>query len=269
MLKTMYITNSPEVALIAENAGVDRIWIDLEIVNKEERQKGRNTVISAHSIEDVSKVKEVLTKSQLLVRVNPINENSKAEIDAVIKNGADVVMLPMYETVEEVRKFLEYVNGRAVTVLLLETIGAEKCLDEVLKIPQVDEIHIGLNDLHIQYKNKFMFELLSNGKVEEICRKIAKTSKPYGFGGIAQLNEGNLPAKYIIAEHHRLGSTRAILSRSFTNYNIMLDRKNASEEFENSLREIKEYEKSLATKSAEFFEENHKILSDIVNKIVG
>ena len=29
-LKLMYITNSVDVALIAEKYGVDRIWIDLE-----------------------------------------------------------------------------------------------------------------------------------------------------------------------------------------------------------------------------------------------
>ena len=29
MLKLMYITNDPEVAVIAENAGVDRVFIDI------------------------------------------------------------------------------------------------------------------------------------------------------------------------------------------------------------------------------------------------
>lgn len=39
MLKLMYITNSPEVASIADGAGVDRIFIDLEQYGKEKRQK--------------------------------------------------------------------------------------------------------------------------------------------------------------------------------------------------------------------------------------
>ena len=33
-LKLMYITNRPDVALIAEKYGVDRIWIDLETLGK-------------------------------------------------------------------------------------------------------------------------------------------------------------------------------------------------------------------------------------------
>ena len=49
-LKLMYITNRPDVALIAEKYGVDRIWIDLETLGKEERQKGMNTVKSNHTV---------------------------------------------------------------------------------------------------------------------------------------------------------------------------------------------------------------------------
>ena len=39
-IKLMYITNREEIALIAENAGVDRIFIDLETIGKQERQGG-------------------------------------------------------------------------------------------------------------------------------------------------------------------------------------------------------------------------------------
>lgn len=38
-LKLMYITNNPEVAEIAQNYGVDRIWIDMEYKGKDERQR--------------------------------------------------------------------------------------------------------------------------------------------------------------------------------------------------------------------------------------
>ena len=33
-LTYMYITNRPQVARIAQNAGVDRVWIDLEYMGK-------------------------------------------------------------------------------------------------------------------------------------------------------------------------------------------------------------------------------------------
>ena len=36
-LKLMYITNRPEIAQIAETAGVDRIFVDLEYIGKKDR----------------------------------------------------------------------------------------------------------------------------------------------------------------------------------------------------------------------------------------
>ena len=226
VLKLMYITNNPDVALIAEKNGINRIWIDLETEGKEERQKGRNTVKSKHSIKDISNIKPLLTTSQMLVRINPWSERSTKEIESVIEAGADVIMLPMWRTVEEVKGFIKAVNGRCKTLLLLETIGAEKSLDEVLKITGIDEIHIGLNDLHLEYKLPYMFELLSNGKIEEICNKIRPTGIPFGFGGIGMMGSGLIPTpEEIINEHFRLGSTvlSAIMSRLVTLKKLIID----------------------------------------------
>jgi hypothetical protein len=55
-----------------------------------------------------------------------------------------------------------------------------------------DEIHIGLNDLHLSYGMTFMFELLTNGTVEMLCNKFKESGIPYGFGGIAKIGEGIL-----------------------------------------------------------------------------
>ena len=73
-LKLMYITNKPDIAIIAEQAGVDRIFIDMEYIGKADRQGGMNTVQNHHTVEDVKKIKKVLKKAKLLVRVNPIHE---------------------------------------------------------------------------------------------------------------------------------------------------------------------------------------------------
>ena len=43
------------------------------------------------------------------------------------------------------------------TCLLLETPEAVEIIDDILDIDGIDEIHIGLNDLHLGYKMKFMF----------------------------------------------------------------------------------------------------------------
>ena len=131
-LTLMYITNNPEVARIAEGFGVQRIWIDLEVLGKEERQKNMNTVKSNHTIEDVRKIAPMLTTSEMLVRLNPWNRHSVQEINHVIDAGADILMLPMWRTTQEVESFIKAVDGRAKTVLLLETKEAEECLTQVL-----------------------------------------------------------------------------------------------------------------------------------------
>lgn len=268
-LQMMYITNNPKIAQIAEKHSVDRVWVDLEQIGKKERQGGMNTVQSTHTVEDVKKIRNAITgKAKLQVRVNPIHENSLNEINTVLAYGADIVMLPFFTTADEAGRFIEMVNGRARTCLLLETIGAEKCLDELLEISGIDEIHIGLNDLHLQYRHKFMFELLANGKVEEICLKIKEKGIQYGFGGIAKLDEGMLPARHIIAEHYRLGSSMAILSRSFYDSWIADDLEEVERAFKYGLGEIREYEQRLKRENDDFFAINHKLVQEEVAQIV-
>ncbi|MDY3828106.1 MAG: aldolase/citrate lyase family protein [Clostridium sp.] len=267
-LKLMYVTNSPMVAQIAQKYGVDRIWIDLETIGKQERQGHINSVKSNHSISDIKNIKPILSSSEVLVRINPLYENSKKEIDEVINAGADLIMLPMWRTVSEVKKFLNMVNGRVKTVLLLETKEAVECLDEILNLGGFDEIHIGLNDLHLSYHLTFMFELLKNGIVEGICEKIKKKNIPYGFGGIAGIGQGVLHAEKIIAEHYRLGSTRAILSRSFCNTELIKDKEQINSIFRDRLYELREYEKFVEKQDSQFYLKNKEEIYIDVNKIV-
>lgn len=266
-LNLMYITNRPEVALVAEKYGVDRIWIDLETLGKEERQKGMNTVKSQHTIEDIKKIKPLLITSELLVRVNPWNENSEQEINDVVSSGADIIMLPMWKNATEVTKFLSAVDRRCKTTLLLETKEAARCLDEVLDNGGMDEIHIGLNDLHLSYGMTFMFELLADGTVEHLTQKIKAKGLPYGFGGIARLGFGDLPAEKIIMEHYRIGSTRAILSRSFCNIDLVMELPEIEEIFKKEMKELRDFEKKVSQMSN--YTKNQEEVKKTVEKIVS
>ena len=267
-LKLMYITNQLDVALIAEKYGVDRVWVDLETLGKQERQGHIDSVKSKHSVEDIRKIAPNLTTSEMLVRVNPLNSNSVEEINSVIDAGADIIMLPMWKSANDVKKFLSIVNNRTKTTLLLETKEAVECLDEVLENGGFDEVHIGLNDLHLSYQLKFMFELLANGTVEMICNKIKKYDIPYGFGGIACLGEGTLPAEKIIMEHYRLGSTRAILSRSFCNIDKTSSLDDVEEIFKENMKTQRLFEEKVMKMSKKDFKDNQDELSNCVEKIV-
>lgn len=272
MLKLMYITNRTDVAIVAQSVGVDRIFVDMEYIGKDARQKGLDTVKSHHTVEDVKKLRPVLKSSELLVRVNPIHEASEEysaseeEIEAVIKAGADVIMLPYFKTVSEVERFLSIIGGRAKTMLLMETPEAAALAEEIVKLPGIDEIHLGINDMSLGYGMKFMFELLADGTVDRLCSVIRAAGIPYGFGGIAALGRGMLPSEYVIREHYRLGSSFAILSRSFCNTNLIPEIERIEPIFREGVGAIREFENECSL-HPELFEENRRIVIEKVNAI--
>ena len=272
MLKLMYITNSPAVARIAENAGVERIFIDMEYIGKSIRQGGMDTVQSHHTPDDIRAVKAVLTKSKIMARCNPIHEkteeyaSSKEEIDAAIEAGADILMLPYFKTAGEVREFVKLVGGRAKTLPLVETPEAVSCIDEILEIDGIDEIFVGLNDLSLGYGMKFMFELLADGTVDMLCNKFKAKGIPYGFGGLASLDGGLLPGHMVLTEHYRLGSTCVIISRSFCNVSKCADFAEVERIFTHGINKIREYEKSLS--GFLLFEENKRAVKVAVKEIL-
>lgn len=214
-MKLMLLTADPIGALEAQNAGVDRIFFDLEYIGKESRQHGRNTVKSMNDIDDIPAVRNVLDKAELLVRTNPIHAYTKMEVDKAIQYGADILMLPMVMDHHDVEQFVGFVNGRCKVCVMIETAAAMARLDKILAVPGVDELFIGLNDLHISMGLTFMFEFLSDGLLEYIAEKCNRAGMPFGFGGIARIGEGDLPSDNILGEHIRLGSTSVILSRTF------------------------------------------------------
>jgi hypothetical protein len=273
-LTLMYITNNPIVAQIAQRAGVDRIFVDLEYIGKAERQAGMNTVKSHHTIDDINLIKPVLTSSDLLVRVNPLHEAtsdyccSQDEIDKVIQNGADMVMLPMFRTVSDVNKFVEYIDGRAKVTLLLETAEACENIEQIIEAQGIDEVHIGLNDLHLAYKKTFMFELLADGTVQRLCRILAGKGIKYGFGGIARVGYGALPAEFIMTEHYALGSQMAILSRGFCDANIVTNPSTIEAIFVKGIHDIRLKEEEIKQYNKEKYLDIHEQVKKIVANIV-
>ena len=273
-LKLMYITNDPDVARVAEDAGVDRIFVDMEYIGKSLRQGGMDTVQSHHTVSDVRAIRTAIRKAELIVRVNPIHDataeygSSEQEINEVISAGADIVMLPYFKTASEVERFLKIVGGRAKTMLLLETKEAVECLGDILALPGIDFIHIGLNDLSLSFGMKFMFELLADGTVEKLISRIREAGITYGFGGIASVDKGDVPGAYIIREHYRLGSSCAILSRSFCNYQKIGDLDEIRRVFKEGMAAIRSLEAECTAADDTYFEENHRVLIEKVNAVL-
>ena len=266
----MYITNDPRVARIAVDAGVDRIFIDMEVLGKAERQGHVDSVKSHHVPEDIRRVRAAIGDcAEILARVNPCNPNTQAEIDAAIANGADIVMLPMWKTARDVQAFLACVGGRARTMPLLETREAAAALPEALRLGGVDEWFIGLNDLHLSYGRKFMFELLADGTVDHLCAQMRRSGASYGFGGVARPGTGTLPAESILGEHYRLGSQSVILSRSFCDTAKVTDYDEIERIFREGIADIRRFEAECAAWTEEQLMENHRKVGACVQRILA
>lgn len=211
------ITDQTGFAMEAEKAGVERIMIDLEKNGKAQRQLGRGLFISEHSIESAYRMKAALQDSSLVVRVNTLTGASGEEIEAVVESGADYIMLPYFHMIDEVRKFLAIVSGRAKTILLVETQEAVEILPDVIRERGFSEVHIGLNDLSISMGHKVIFEPLCSGMIDSLSTLIRKEGIPFGFGGIARLSGNGLPvnAERVLGEQVRLGASVGWLGRSF------------------------------------------------------
>ncbi len=267
MMNLMLLTGDPDYAKRAQDCGVDRIFVDLEYINKTERQRGRNTYITQYTLDTIAPVRKVLDRSKLLVRINPIHSNTEMEIDRAIADGADILMLPMAYDAHDVETFISMVDGRAYTIPMIETAQAMVHLDDILSVRGVDELFIGLNDLHISLGLSFMFEPLSGGLVEYMGKKINAKGIPWGFGGIAKIGEGLLPAEKIIAEHYRLGSTSVILSRTFRN-EVDADGKKVLD-LNEEVKKIRKTEEEIEEWNEMLYRQNCQDVHICVNKIVS
>ncbi len=208
----MLFTNNIDLARTAQKAGVDRIVVDLEVREKRERQNGYHLECNYHTIEDLRLMKRAVGVP-VVCRINPINENSKDEINEAIASGADILMLPMFRTAEEAEEFIYLSAGRSKTILLLET---KEAVDNAKKIAKLDfdEIYIGLNDLAISYGKGFAYELLADDLLDNL-RSVFR-DKPFGFGGITILGKGApLPTGLILKELARLSADSVIIRRAF------------------------------------------------------
>jgi hypothetical protein len=260
MLELIQITNDPAFAMRCDALGGFRLFVDLERLGKAERQAGRNTFISAHSIQDVGRIRRVARRSPLMVRMNPLNATTPAELDSVLGQGADLVMLPMFTRAQEVREFAALVGGRVPIVPLLETREALSSLQEWIATPGLAEVYVGLNDLHLSLGHRFMFEPLAQGLVERVASATRSQGLRFGFGGIARMEEGLLPGRDVLAEHIRLGSGSVILSRTF-------HRGDDSEAFEAEVAKLRQAECELACRSPQRVEADARRISALIGKI--
>jgi HpcH/HpaI aldolase/citrate lyase family len=215
------LTNDPVIAKRGDRAGIDHIGLDFETLGKRARQPEASAWISHHTLEDLIAIGRVLERSRLFARIDPWHAGSARQVEELLAKGATSLMLPMFTSAVEVARFAELVSGRAYICLLLETPQAVVRIDDILEISGIDEISIGLNDLHRALGLRSHFEVLISDLMRMLSDKVRARGLRFGFGTIGRAMDNDLPvpSDLLYAQYPRLGATSARLFRPFLGSN--------------------------------------------------
>ncbi len=212
------LTADPARAQACDGAGVDRVGVDIERLGKRERQGHiADARISSHTIDDLAVIAPLLHHAAAFIRVNPMHDGSAAEIERALAAGARTIMLPYFRHADAVRAFVDRVAGRAAPIVLLETAEAASRVAEIVAVPGLIEVMVGLNDLHRDLGLPSHFAVLCTTLIETVAGQVRDAGLGFGFGGVAHPDDMALPIApdLIYAQYARLGANAAWLSRSF------------------------------------------------------
>jgi hypothetical protein len=177
-----------------------------------------------------------------------------------LDNGAKILMLPMAHTVEEVKIFLKLVDGRAKTIIQIET-PALATEAAALTMLDWDYAYIGLNDLMVATGKSSIWQALFDGTAESICKQLK--GRAYGFGGSTILGGGEpIINALILHELIRLGGSISVMRRTFKKE--LLDR-----DFNLEIKALREFVKCSESRGPQAILQDHKhllrILKDYLN----
>jgi hypothetical protein len=212
-------TNDLGLAAAADLAGVDRIGLDLEKIGKAERQSGCSLRLNDHQPADLPAIGQSLQQAKLFCRTNSPHPGLRREVETLVAYGVQVLMLPFFTTREQAERFIDYVAGRALVCLLVESIQAATILPALVRLDGVDEIHVGLNDLQLSSTGACngRWELLGSDLLERMADTVLSAGLPFRLGGLGRSRDNNLPipSDLLYAQWPRLGAQGALLSQYF------------------------------------------------------
>jgi hypothetical protein len=257
-LEFFLFTTDLTLALKAERAGIDSIMVDWETRGKADRQKGKNLELNCDTPEDLRRLSSIL-RIPVSVRINPLGSNTPSEIKDALKNGAKMIMLPMASSLKEVKSFLSIVDKRAKTIVQIETPSLVKQIGK-FKDLDWDYAYIGLNDLMVASGRHSIWEAISDGTAEAICKKLA--DRKYGFGGSTVLGGGDpIMGDLILHELVRLGGCMSIMRRTFKRE--LLDR-----DFDAEIKALRSFIKCSEKRGAEARLYDHNRLLQAIRQLI-
>lgn len=267
-MKFMMIINDPEIARHVCVIEEVEPFVDLEVMGKAERQGHLATWKGKQTAQDVTRIREAVPSAHLIVRVNPLHDGSAAEIEDVVARGADSVMLPMFRDRETLERFLDLLGTRARAIPLFETAASVAAIPQIAPALGLERLHIGLNDLHLDLGQDFLFQPLADGLLETPAAALRAAGITFGIGGIARAREGIVSPDFLLGEHVRLGSQAAILSQTFHRNATTLGELRATMDFAEELRRLHSIHQRFCAMDADELERNRIETRDRINDVV-
>ena len=259
-------TGDLELARAADRAGVDRVGVDLEVIGKAKRQGGMDTWISGHKEDLIPAMRERLSQAKLFARTNPLHPGSVDEVERLIDMGVEVLMLPFFTNSQEVAKFARIVRDRAYVVPLLENVLAAGRIQELVELDEIQEVHVGINDLGLSlgFQNRFL--TLATDLVIQIASCVSDSGKRLGIGHVGRAMDNSLPipSDLVYAQYARLGATATIISRKF-----VYDAGMAETEFITEIQKVRERMAYWRSRSSEELENAYQRYRTLLEKLTG
>ena len=117
-------------------------------------------------------------------------------------------------------------------------------------------------------KPNIAFKLIVDGTVERLAKILREHNVRFGFGGMARIGYGMLPAEKILTQHYAWGSQMAILSRGFCDANLVSDPETVRDDFIVGVQKIRAKEKEIERYTDADFAANYAEIGPIVSSIV-
>lgn len=211
-LELVFFEHRPEMVRHALTSGISSFLIDCENHGKKDRQAGFDTEINAGTPADLVGITQ-WPGTKAYLRIDRFSHDTQDELNQAIDLGAEVLLLPFVTSPHEVEQFLRLIAGRCRAGILVETVAACDCVEELAAFP-LDVVYVGLNDLMISRRSNSLFEPILDGTLAMIRSVFPKTR--FGFGGATDVECGSpIPCRMLLQEMHRLSCQFTFLRRSF------------------------------------------------------
>jgi hypothetical protein len=200
-----------DLAAGAAGAGVDAVVVDLERRGKEGRQSGFDTDVTAHTLDDVARVRD-LTTLPLVVRVDGPGPGLAGRLADAVAAGADEALVPMVADAAAAADCLRAAPSDLPVGVLVERTTAVADAARIGALP-LARVYVGLMDLMVERGAASPFTPLVDGTVATVR---AATQQVFGVAGLTAPGFGApVPARLLAGELVRLGTDFTFLRRSF------------------------------------------------------